>query len=84
MAIRNVLSVVDLIKKQNIMTILRWNLTVNKFIFVLEVYIYILFIFMKNNNNNYYYGQHLAYMCRYLSVLSFNAGSLRWRHGHLM
>ena len=56
------------------MTILRWNLTVNEFIFVLEL----LFIFMKNNNN--YYGQHLAYMCMYLSVLSFNAGALRWRH----
>ena len=54
------------------MTILRWNLTVNEFIFVLEL----LFIFMKN-----YYGQHLAYMCMYLSVLSFNAGALRWRHG---
>ena len=72
------LSVVDLVKKQNIMTILRWNLTVNEFIFVLEL----LFIFMKNNNN--YYGQHLAYMCMYLLVLSFNAGSFRWRHGHLM
>ena len=60
------------------MTILPWNLTVNKFVFVLEL----LFTFMKNNNN--YYGQHLAYMCMYLSVLSFNAGSFRWTHGHLM